>query len=59
MDKKSGMSGFHGKRVLFIRTLGLLIALSLLTVVIFGVFINQLVVKNLQHLQRRARAKDW
>ncbi len=46
MDKKSGMSGFHGKRVLFIRTLGLLIALSLLTVVIFGVFINQLVVKN-------------
>lgn len=46
MRQKNGIAGFLGKRIIFYKTLGLLTALSLLTVLIFGVFINQLVVKN-------------
>lgn len=46
MKPKNKIANFFGKRIIFFKILGLLTALSLLTVLIFGVFINQLVVKN-------------
>lgn len=46
MKQKNRIAGFAGKRIIFFKTLGLLMALSLITVLIFGIFINQLVVKN-------------
>lgn len=46
MKPKNKITSFVGKRIIFFKILGLLTALSLMTVLIFGVFINQLVVKN-------------
>lgn len=46
MKRKSRIANFFGRRIIFYKILGLLTALSLITVLIFGVFINQLVLKN-------------
>lgn len=46
MEQKNKIKSFLTKRIIFFKTLGLLTVLSLITVLIFGVFINQLVVKN-------------
>ena len=44
--QENGLTGFRGKRRLFFKILGLMMALSLMTVLVFGMFINQLVLRN-------------
>ena len=44
--QENGLTGFRGKRRLFFKILGLMMALSLMTVLVFGVFINRLVLRN-------------